>query len=248
MIIFNAIQYDDLVNGFDMLAELRAILDKFLEISRPMSTIKGLCIASIAILGITWAVQYWLANRLKRIPLFKRGKDLYFANWWFDLHRSLWILCWFFVPVFFIQLICINKVNSNAEFDVSIVAFIISLLVFPIADFFVTRETKWAAIQSIVWYALFEAFILVRLVRFYTDNNQGHVRLLIRKSVFAFGVITATLLMLLIIVACFVIKYFDHGLYNIYAGDYSWIAKPKPSKIEHAKGQAYTFKDITIGG
>ncbi|GMG22125.1 unnamed protein product [Ambrosiozyma monospora] len=40
MIIFNAIQYDDLVNGFDMLAELRAILDKFLEISRPMSTIK----------------------------------------------------------------------------------------------------------------------------------------------------------------------------------------------------------------
>ncbi|GME70717.1 unnamed protein product [Ambrosiozyma monospora] len=180
MAIYSGIQYYEMVNTLASLNDYQALFSAFksmLSADQPIGTVKGLSIVVMALCCLTCVVQAFVGWRLK--DKFQRttgeaigiNAKMVSANTFFNIHRDALLLAFFFCPGYFLQAVIIAPNKNDAEFGCSIAALVISIVVILMADYFASREMKLASITSTAWYILFLAFIIVKLVRIYTENK-----------------------------------------------------------------------------
>ncbi|KAH3666542.1 hypothetical protein OGAPHI_003539 [Ogataea philodendri] len=238
MAIYSGIQYNEItttITSFNTYNQLfTSTTDAFQSgVEQATRKIKGLSIAVIVIASLACLVQSAIGYKLKdKFQQFTgeavgNNRKMIYANTVFNLHRDALLLALFFAPGYFLQSVIIAPNKSDAEFGLTIAALVLSFLVVFGADFCTSREKKLPSTFFSACCTIGLGFIVFKIVRVYLRYPSNGQDLPGRKSVVAFGVITAVLLLCLMILLLQVIRNFELGLYSIYAGNYNWLVKAR---------------------
>nr|QFP92356.1 copper transport protein 86 [Ogataea thermomethanolica (nom. inval.)]QGW56838.1 copper transport protein 86 [Ogataea thermomethanolica (nom. inval.)] len=213
-------------------------------------SISVMIIATLACI-IKSAIGFKLKEKFEKFTgeAIGNNRKLLQANTFFNLHRDTLLLALFFAPGYFLQAAIITPTKKGPEFAFTLSAIIISFVAIIGADYSTSNELRvYSAISSTLC-LLGLGFIIFKLVEVYSSSgsNDDFPGM---KSVIAFGVITAFLLLCLMAFLIQVIKNFGLGLSQVYAKNYHWkkSKSDETTKINSDKTitEPNTIKNIAI--
>lgn len=216
LMVYTAIQVDQIKEAFDILGEHNALekgvtaADLWGDVKPYLVAIPAIiALATVGMIFISWKIyQEYAWDILKNIGADYRMKKRFLH---YQIYIALLKFDFFFFLGFIVQFVVVVAEKNDPEFALTIVTIPITIAILLAAAYFTRKENKPGMVCVIILYLGGLSYFLFKLVRIYQPGHKEAYEA-VRRSLTAFAVITILLILLTIANAIVCMCNFGKGL------------------------------------